>query len=517
MNIQVKGLTAWWFVPLLSLASLAAPSSDLRLVEAVKSKDREAVRSLLKQDADLNAPEADGSTALAWASHWDDLETADLLIRAGAKVNAANEYGATPLWMACTNGNAAMVEKLLQAGANPNAALTSGETALIAAVHTGNVDAIKSLLAHGADVNAKEIQRAQSALMWAVAERRLEVARLLIEHGADVHARSKGGFTPLLFAVAAGDLDLAQTLLTAGANANEATPDPDRMSALLVASAKGHEKIALFLLEKGADPNATDGKEGYTALHHAASRRNMLELVKALLARGANPNARLVQAPPRPNDGKGGISLLGATPALLAAVIGNAPAILALVEGGADPQIGTQGGTTPLLIVAGVGRNPDLVPTTDQKGRYMETAKMLVQLHSDVNAVGDNGWTALHGAAYTASDEIIEYLAGKGANLNAFDSFGQTPLSITLTFITAGIGANFYQAPRAVHRSTADLLLRLGATPLEASGVKRMDVLPEGLRSGEISPYVRALAAAQEKAAGSNTDKAAAGTSNKAK
>src|SRR5437870_4854118 len=117
MGTKKKGVAVWWIIPMLSVASLAAPGSDLRLVEAVRNKDPEAVRSLLQQHADVNAAEADGATALAWAAHWDDVDAADLLIRAGANVNAANEYGATPLSLACANGNIAMIEKLLKAGA----------------------------------------------------------------------------------------------------------------------------------------------------------------------------------------------------------------------------------------------------------------------------------------------------------------------------------------------------------------------------------------------------------------
>ena len=159
MNIKVKALI-WWIAPLLSIVSFAAPGSDPRLADAVKNKDKAAVRSLLKQHVDVNTPQADGSTALAWAAHWNDLETADLLIRAGANVNAANDYGVTPLWEACNNGSAAMVEKLVKAGANPNATLPgTGETVLMRCARTGNADAVKSLLARGADVNAKEPAR----------------------------------------------------------------------------------------------------------------------------------------------------------------------------------------------------------------------------------------------------------------------------------------------------------------------------------------------------------------------
>src|SRR5688572_2549419 len=91
----------------LPLAALAAPAGDLRLVEAAKNRDRGAVRSLLRERIDVNAASADGATPLAWAAHWDDLETAELLITAGSNVNTANDYGVGPLSLACTNGSAA--------------------------------------------------------------------------------------------------------------------------------------------------------------------------------------------------------------------------------------------------------------------------------------------------------------------------------------------------------------------------------------------------------------------------
>src|SRR5262249_9756211 len=90
------------------LATAAVSAADLRLVEAAKNGDKEAVRSLLKQHVDVNAAQPDGATALSWAAYQDDLETAGLLIAAGANVNAPNDYGATPLMLACVNGSAGM-------------------------------------------------------------------------------------------------------------------------------------------------------------------------------------------------------------------------------------------------------------------------------------------------------------------------------------------------------------------------------------------------------------------------
>src|SRR5262245_13164240 len=157
---------------LLSRAGFGAGHSDI--ADAVMKGDKAALRTLLQQRADVNAPQADGATALHWAAYHDDIESAALLIRAGANVKAANRDGATVLSVACINGNAAMIEKLLEAGADANERLPNGETALMMASRTGRVDAIKTLLAHGSDVNVAERLRGTTALMWAAAQSHAE-------------------------------------------------------------------------------------------------------------------------------------------------------------------------------------------------------------------------------------------------------------------------------------------------------------------------------------------------------
>ncbi len=470
MGNKVKVPGTLWLALLMSVTSLAASGNDLRLVEAAKRGDKEAVRSLLKEGADVNMPHGDGATALAWAAHRNDLETAELLLRAGANANAANDYGVTPLSLACAQGNAAMVEKLLDAGADPNAALLSGETALMAAVNRGSVGAVKLLLAHGADANAKGGRGEQTALMWAAAEKHPEIVGWLVEHGADVHARSQGAFTPLLFAAQQGDERSARILLAAGANVNEASPK-DGMTALLVASASGHEALAAFFLEQGADPNALDDK-GFTALHHAAWDRNMPGLVKALLTHGANPNARLRKDPRR--SANEGVSMKGATPIVLAADIRNISAVRSLAAGGADPLMETENHSTSLMMAAGVSTSISNSRSDAEKKRALETVKRLEELGVDVNAAGVYGWTALHGAAYQGLDAVIEFLVGRGAKMDVMDEFGQTPLSIAYAVVTEGLGTKREQSPRILRKSTSELLLKLGATPLAASGVKRV-------------------------------------------
>ena len=103
----VRGLSLWLGGLLLASAGLGAAGSDLRLIEAVKNRNVEAVRSLLGRGIDVNTPQPDGATALHWAAHHDDQVAADLLMRAGANVNAKNELGATPLWLAAAQGSRA--------------------------------------------------------------------------------------------------------------------------------------------------------------------------------------------------------------------------------------------------------------------------------------------------------------------------------------------------------------------------------------------------------------------------
>jgi len=466
----------------------------------------------------------DGATALAWAAHRNDLETAEWLLAAGADADAANDYGVTPLSLACTNANPAMVNALLQAGANPNLAQWAGETALMTCAGTGNIEAVKLLLEAGAEVNAAEAEKGQTALMWAVAERNSDVVKVLVEHGADVHARSKlipvpetfviesanifgssyastvhfpkttGGFTPLLFAAQQGDPESARILLAAGADVNEATVEDG--SALVVATASGHEQLALYLLEQGANPNAAD-VYGITPLHYALNqglttiagakrsstdrfgwtRPNMQELVKALLTKGADPNARITKdfppydyAPIARSNGNdhAQMDLVGVTPMVLAAASGDVTTMRILAERGANPRMTTPEGVSPLLVAAGLGIERGML----DESSALEAARLAVQLGGDVNASKEDGRTALHVAALLGWNDMIRFLAEQGANLDAKDMYGETPLSIALgdpeglvyRQLPGGRYDDRFRNPRAQEK-TAELLLQLGAAP----------------------------------------------------
>jgi len=443
-------------------------AADERLLDAVRKGDSNAVRELLRNHADINAPQPDGATPLHLAIDRNEAAIADLLIHAGANVNARNEYGASPLYAACAAGNIAIIKMLLETKADPNAPLVSGETPLMGAVDKGNIDAVRLLLDHAANVNAQESKGGQTALMWAAAGKHTEIVKLLLEHGADVRTRSKGDFSALLFAAQQGDVNSGRALLEAGADVNEATRK-DRVTALMLTAAGGHTEFAGLLLDKGTNPNLVD-EGGRTALHFAALNAKRADLVKAILAHGANPNARTTRDSPR--NLNAGVSFKGATPLFFAASRGNVEGVRALIAGGADPFITTDDKTAPLHVAAWGGNPSNKDWTEDEKKNLLEIIKVLVQLGADVNSTGEHKWTALHGAAYKGVDPVVQFLVEKGARTDVFDEYGQTPLSIASAVATAGLKDYYYQRSQVLRKSTVDLLLKLGATPLDQSGVQ---------------------------------------------
>jgi ankyrin repeat protein len=138
----MKRLSGVALVTLCSIASMGAAGDEARLIDAVKSANYDAVRTLLKQTGLANAAEADGTTALHWAVRADDIGSAQLLLRARANVKAANRYGITPLSLAVST-EPAMIETLVKAGADPSTTITEGETVLMRAARTGSPEAIK--------------------------------------------------------------------------------------------------------------------------------------------------------------------------------------------------------------------------------------------------------------------------------------------------------------------------------------------------------------------------------------
>jgi uncharacterized protein len=454
-------LTQFAFL-LLALAGTSQAAERATIADAAEHRDTTLVRTLVDKKADVNATQVDGTTALHWAAYHEDAETVALLVGAGANVNAANRYGVPPLVVACLNGNAGVVKLLLDAGADANTTAKGGETALLIAARSGKVEAVKALLVRGARHDARE-RRGQTALMWAAAEGHAAVVRALVEAGADINVTIDSGFTPFLFAVREGHIDVVRALLEAGANVNqplrrrEKTPGGPVDSALykagrntpplILAVQNGHFELAIALVEAGANPN--DVVSGFTPLHTltwvrkpdssdvsdpstpvGSGRMTSLQFVREIVKRGADVNLRLDKDTPKLPNTSSRIDSEGATPFLLAADRSDVPLMRVLIEMGADPKLPNLTNTTPLMAAAGLGTTEPL-EEAGEEAEALEAVKMLLDLGANVNAIDNNGDTAMHGAAYGAYPTVVKLLAERGADPQVWkekNKFGRTPL-----------------------------------------------------------------------------------------
>lgn len=471
----------------LVVSAIAGPTPEV--ADAVRNRNTEALRALLSKRADVNAAEPDGTTALHWAAHWNDLEAVRLLLRAGADAKAANRYGATPLSEAVTSGNTEIVLALLNAGADPKTLTTpDGETVLMTAARAGNIDAVRLLIERGADVNARENYKGQTALMWAAAERHPEVVKLLLDHGADWKIRSteretklprlsaassitpmaRGGFPALLYAAREGDIQTAQVMLDAGVDINYG--DIDSTTALVVSILNKQYSFARFLIDRGADTNIVDAN-GRTALYAIAEARNedwtalperktddplpSLEIVKALLAHKADPNLALTKNLPGKSGMDSGDTTLGegTTPLMRAARSGDGAVMRLLLEAGANPKAATKEGTNALMLAAGVGYRDKNTKGTEAEA--LDALKLMIATGMDLNEPNAKGETALHGAALRGGDTIVQYLVDQGAALNTKTKQGFTPLDVAM-------GKSIIAQLPVPHDSTVALLKKLG-------------------------------------------------------
>src|SRR3984957_10493437 len=461
-----------FIVMLLGVGAISAAAADARVADAVMSGDKDVLRALPSDHANINAPQPDGTTALHWAARRDDLAAADALIKAGADVNAQNRYGVTPINLAATNGSAAMIRKLLDAGVDANSANPGGETALMTAARTGKVDAVTLLLDRGAAVNAKDSVHGQTALMWAVLENHADTVQLLLTRGADINAHTNvtltkgeyvparpaaasgngiirqralptlnGGMTPLLFAIRDGNVPMMRLLLDRGADVNQASGN--HTSPLIIALLNGQVAMASELLNRGADPNAADDYHR-AALFAAIDLRNFnhdkygdlptdgrdpLDLIKALLNKDANPNLKTDTVPVHGlmQFDASWVNFDGETPFVRAALSGDIEVMRLLLDHGADPNIATAQGSTALMAASGINWIPGQTYTRSEP-EYVEAVKLCLERGAPVEASNSLGLTAMHGAANRGWETVIQILADHGAKVDAKDKEGRTPM-----------------------------------------------------------------------------------------
>lgn len=486
-------------------ARVRGPDGTTPLMWAAYNGDAELTERLIAAGADVSAQNEFGTSALREAAIQGTAPIIEALLAAGADPNVANPEGETPLLVAARTGNVEAARLLLDAGADINATEDwGGQSALMWAAAQSQPEMIAFLASRGAELDARGVIR-----QW---------ARKVITEPRPKDM-NKGGFTPLLYAAREGCVECARELVEAGADPDFA--DPERVTPLNMALLNLHFDFAAYMIEAGADVDKWD-LFGRTPLYMAADMNTLpvkgngamavipstdehtaLDVARLLLEAGADPNIRLKRRPPYrdvPQD-RGGDTILaqGATPLLRAARAGDAELVELLLAHGALVDLPSKEGVTPLMAAAGVEYGLRVTRGRNRTNEgVLATLQLLADAGADVNArmvtepdrevfevaaqrAHGNTYarrgrqvpsphaqphhTALHGAAMRGFDFVIEFLAARGADLEAEDADGRTPLDLARGDYTEDFRA---QAPEPLPETAALLEKLIAEQPVRA-------------------------------------------------
>lgn len=429
-----------------SEAVAVRPAPDSPVADAAMRGDADAVRSLVAQGKDVNEAQGDGMTALHWAARNGDASLAEFLLGAGGDVGAGTRIGAyTPLHLAAQAGAGEVAELLLAAGADPRAATggTGGARPLHFAARAGDERAVAALLAAGADPNAAETAWGQTPLIFAASAGRAASVRALLAAGADpsvatkvIDVAERAVSDRIERAERNKRLKAGETWDPAEAEAARAQAEADRRRAeaergrkeerRALAEAASREEAQTRMIEE-PEPlsygELVGGHGGLTALLHAA-REGHAEAAWALLDGGAEID--------QPSAGD------GTSPLLMALINGHFDLGARLLERGADPNVASHAGATPLFAAinthwAPKSRYPQQHVYMQQDHTYLDVMRKLLDAGADPNArltkhlwfmsynfdllqIDAKGATPFWRAAYALDVDAMKLLVEHGAD-----------------------------------------------------------------------------------------------------
>jgi ankyrin repeat protein len=469
MTIAVRAAQLLAAVVLASgLTAVVHAGADATVADAARAGDAAAVKALLRGGADVNAAQGDGMTALHWAAQKGDAELVGMLLAAGANVRATTRLGAfTPLHLASQAGHARVVAALLASGASADLKTTTGASPLMLAARSGSADTAARLIENGADINARESTHGQTALMVAAGLNRADVVKLLLARGADA-------------TVASTVVDL--NVLTAPVDF-----DPVRGSVEQGGPIATNRPREVPGLTRPYRYNELIGAQGGLTALHFAVRQGAAEAVTALVDSGVAVNLA------SPGD--------KATPLLVALINGHFDIAATLLDRGADANLVSDAGVSPLYATlnvqwAPIAAYPQPRAHLQQSRTYLEMLRLLLDRGADPNlrlkrkvwyssynfdqsGVDEIGATPFWRAAYAADIEAMKMLIAAGADPTITtmkplarrfpgegageDKSGLPPVpiggpNVTPLHAASGVGYGFGFAANSHHYATTGML-----------------------------------------------------------
>ncbi len=461
----------------------------------------DAVMTLLSNGADPRVAGADGNTALHHAARSPEPIVAALLVDASADIDAVNREGLTALGVACASASWNVVDFLLERHAKPEVARAQPALLLAASVDEDDARGTKALVRHKASANVRGAME-RTALMTAALAGHAKIADALLAAGADPNLADHRGTTALMEAARSGAVGVVHALGKRKANPN--LVDTEGRSALVVAcqSRNANEETVRALLALGAD-RALAANDGKRALDHAAAsgRWHIVALLDpayplpstlqsdVVSSQSANADhlldalrfghwnvvaefahilrewpataladiylalAKLPTTEARHwllNHGLRGDASLGDGRVLVDALLDLLPASHAAIADLAAHATPIGGSGTVARVLASAPRGDTGMPVR-------ALAMNLLERGSDACGTTLNETTALHAAVALGDVAIANALLARGADPNARDALGCTPLHFAIKLDIA-IALPLLQA-----------LVRAGASPEIAS------------------------------------------------
>mgnify|MGYP006291243703 CR=1 FL=1 len=186
--------------------------NDKDLFEVALSENWDEVERMIKNKADVNAKNEMGVTVLMIACSFEKKEIVELLIEKGADVNAESLSYETPLTMSINGGNIEITRLLINNGADVNKPNNAWNSPLMIASLLDENELIEILIENGADINVQDKVSGHTALQFICSNGNYEMVKLFIENGADADLRSHNGNTPIMLALRHNHFEIAKLL-----------------------------------------------------------------------------------------------------------------------------------------------------------------------------------------------------------------------------------------------------------------------------------------------------------------